>query len=141
MTLEEGDLQTNTGSKSIKGLIGVTLCALLIGITVPEFLFHREKSRRRHQMEQLWTLIHLHYVPSHADRYPNDLAELRSLPMYSTYSTFFGRAIQEVELLAPGIQRNIATPGAVVLKERTADSRGFVWVHHADGSLEYRREP
>jgi hypothetical protein len=118
----------------------VTFCGVVAAIAVvgaPTFQFQREKSRRRHQIGQLWTLIRLYYVPTHKGRYPNELSDLGTLPEY--VSPFFDRAIREIELVTPGIRQDASSPSTVVLRERSTDRRGYRWVHLLDGSIEYRK--
>src|SRR5207249_3331650 len=96
----------------------VTFCivmAIIAVIGVPMFQFQREKSRRKHQIGQLWTLIWLYYTPTHQGRYPNELTDLTTLPQY--VSPFFDRAIREIELVTPGIQQDASPPNTVVLRE------------------------
>ena len=118
--------------------IVVAVCTAIIAVACPIVSFQWEKARRRHQIGQLWTLIRLDYVPSHAGRYPVDLSELKSLRRYSAY---FERAIHEIELTAPGIAQDTASPDTIVLKERSVDSSGGIWVHYVDGVILYRSEP
>jgi hypothetical protein len=120
--------------------IAVTLfavIAVIVAIGIPTFQFQREKSRRRHQIGQLWMLIRLYYEPAHDGRYPNELAELTKLPQY--VAPFFDRAIREIELVTPGIEQNTSHPYTLVLRERSVDRRGYIWVHLLDGAILYRK--
>jgi hypothetical protein len=60
--------------------------------------------------------------------------------MVSQYvAPFFDKAIQEIELVTPGIQQD-ANPSTVVLRERVSDRKGYIWVHLLDGSFGYRKQ-
>jgi tetratricopeptide (TPR) repeat protein len=115
----------------------ILVCAVIAAIAAPTIQFQLEKNRRRHQIGQLWSLIHLYYAPARNGSYPTELSELRQLPQY--VPAFFDRALREIELTAPGIQQVVSPPDIVVLQERSPDRRGYRWVHPVSGAIEYRK--
>ncbi len=91
---------------------------------------------RTHQVSDLLLACKM-YALQHGDTLPKDLRELS--PVYSNYPAFFQRALNEIELVSPGISETNSSD-AVVLREKTPDRRGRRVVGYLGGQTVVRSE-
>src|ERR1700678_2281415 len=117
------------------GAVAVAMVALLIWTFAREIPYRVELGRRHHQIGQLWSFCIFYYCPRHGGHFPHDLEELRQLPEYKASSEYWDRALSEIELTAPGADRNDPGDGdVIVFREKKPDERGIRAFHEVGGA-------
>jgi hypothetical protein len=92
----------------------------------------RELQRRRHQVTDVSLACHM-YAANHGEQFPRELQQLSEI--YGQGSSFLARVLAELELVSPSA-RLTDSPDAVLIRERTADTKGRRMFGYIDGHFE-----
>ena len=123
--------------RRILSLAGIVILVVAAFLVCPEVRYRAECWNRRHQMGQLWNLCFMYYSPRHGGKFPDDFAQLKSLPEYRAAEGFWDRAIREIDLLAPGADSRTGDPSTLLFREKQADKRGHIFICDLDGSIAF----
>lgn len=118
--------------------VGLAFAALVAAAILLWFAAGKERQelqRRRHQVTDVNLACHM-YAQKHGDEFPRDLQQLSEI--YGRTHAFLARAVVELELVAPGAHVS-DDPDKVLIRERSADTKGRRMFGYIDGHFEAHR--